>query len=48
MSSGTGTPPSKGVARLFFPPAVSLTCLSLAVVLAVFKPWGRFVATEGD
>lgn len=29
------------VSTLFFPPAVSLTLLSLAVVLAVFKPWGR-------
>jgi predicted lysophospholipase L1 biosynthesis ABC-type transport system permease subunit len=37
----TGSPPSDDVARLFFPPAVSLTCLVLATVLAVFKPWGR-------
>ena len=29
------------VSTLFFPPAVSLTTLSLATVLAVFKPWGR-------
>ena len=29
------------VSMLFFPPAVSLTTLSLATVLAVFKPWGR-------
>jgi hypothetical protein len=37
----TGVPDSDRVARLFFPPAVSLTCLSLATVLAVVKPWGR-------
>jgi predicted dithiol-disulfide oxidoreductase (DUF899 family) len=29
------------VARLFFPPAVSLTRPALATVLAVFKRWGR-------
>jgi hypothetical protein len=29
------------VSTLFFPPAVSLTTLSLATVLAVFKPLGR-------
>jgi hypothetical protein len=29
------------VSFLFFPPAVSLTALLLASVLAVFKPWGR-------
>jgi hypothetical protein len=29
------------VSQLFFPPAVSLTTLTLATVLAVFKPWGR-------
>src|SRR4051794_1022173 len=29
------------VSFLFFPPAVSLTALVLASVLAVFKPWGR-------
>ena len=37
----TGSPSNNGAARLFFPPAVSLSCLTLAVVLAVFKPWGR-------
>ena len=26
---------------LFFPPAVSLTALTVATVLAVAKPWGR-------
>lgn len=29
---------------LFFPPAVSLTALSLATVLSVYKPWGRLRA----
>jgi hypothetical protein len=29
------------VSSLFFPPAVSLTTLTFATVLAVFKPWGR-------
>lgn len=29
------------VSRLFFPPAVSLTTLTVATVLGVFKPWGR-------
>lgn len=37
----TGTPERTGAARLFFPPAVSLSCLALATVLAVVKPWGR-------
>ncbi len=37
----TGSPDSTAVSTLFFPPAVSLTTLTLAVVLAVFKPWGR-------
>lgn len=29
------------VSFLFFPPAVSLTALTFATVLSVFKPWGR-------
>jgi hypothetical protein len=37
----TGSPDPAAVSTLFFPPAVSLTTLTLAVVLAVFKPWGR-------
>jgi hypothetical protein len=37
----TGTPDPSTVSSLFFPPAVSLTTLTLATVLAVFKPWGR-------
>jgi hypothetical protein len=37
----TGSPDRGAVATLFFPPAVSLTALSLATVLAVVRPWGR-------
>jgi hypothetical protein len=37
----TGTPSTDRVEQLFFPPVVSLTCLTLATVLAVVKPWGR-------
>lgn len=37
----TGQPDRAAVATLFFPPAVSLTTLVLATVLAVVKPWGR-------
>jgi hypothetical protein len=37
----TGSPDRAAVSNLFFPPAVSLSALSFAVVLAVFKPWGR-------
>jgi hypothetical protein len=37
----SGNPPSDRVSTLFFPPAVSLTTLTLASALAVFKPWGR-------
>lgn len=36
-----GSPDPARVSTLFFPPAVSLTTLALATVLAVFKPWGR-------
>jgi hypothetical protein len=32
---------SLDVGDLVFPPIVSLTALSLATVLAVYKPWGR-------
>lgn len=34
------------VSALFFPPAVSLTLLSFATALAVFKPWGRIRAAR--
>ena len=37
----TGSPDPARVSNLFFPPAVSLTTLTLATTLAVFKPWGR-------
>jgi hypothetical protein len=36
-----GMPTVIDAGTLVFPPAVSLTALSLATVLAVFKPWGR-------
>jgi hypothetical protein len=37
----TGRPAADRVSTLFFPPAVSLTTLTVATALAVFKPWGR-------
>ena len=40
LSAG-GSPDDAVVSQLFYPPAVSLTALSLATVLAVMKPWGR-------
>jgi hypothetical protein len=44
----TGNPDPAGVSTLFFPPAVSLSTLTLATILAVVKPWGRIrrVATR--
>ncbi|TYB44338.1 hypothetical protein FXF69_25175 [Actinomadura chibensis] len=36
-----GAPDPGRVSDLFYPPAVSLTALTLATVLAVAKPWGR-------
>ena len=36
-----GGPASLGVGDLIFPPIVSPTALMIAMVLAVFKPWGR-------
>lgn len=44
----TGSSNSAAVSQLFFPPAVSLTTLTLATVLAVFKPWGRIRRPEGS
>jgi hypothetical protein len=35
-----------GVGDLVFPPIVSPTALLVAMVLAVFKPWGRIRATK--
>jgi hypothetical protein len=46
-----GAPASLGVGNLIFPPIVSPTALLIAVVLAVFKPWGRIrkrPATQRD
>ncbi|MEV5575236.1 hypothetical protein AB0L06_34800 [Spirillospora sp. NPDC052269] len=42
----TGNPPRGEVRKLFFPPAVSLTLLTLATTLSVYKPWGRFRRTS--
>lgn len=42
----TGDPDSARVSTLFFPPAVSLSTLTLATWLAVFKPWGRIRRTR--
>jgi hypothetical protein len=39
LASGGESP--LDVTDLFYPPAVSLTTLTFATVLAVFKPWGR-------
>lgn len=36
-----GTDSGTDVSSLVFPPVVSLTALTLAVTLSVFKPWGR-------
>jgi hypothetical protein len=44
----TGSPDPAAVSQLFFPPAVSLTTLTVATVLAVFKPWGRIRSTRSD
>jgi hypothetical protein len=46
-----GAPASLVVGDLIFPPIVSPTALLIAVVLAVFKPWGRIrkrPATQQD
>lgn len=37
----SGSPDQGRVVTLFFPPAVSLSALTFATVLAVVKPWGR-------
>lgn len=39
--------PALDVSSLFFPPAVSLTALTIATILSVFKPWGRIRQTRG-
>lgn len=38
---GAGTPTGSAPSDMFFPPAVSLTALSFATYLSIFKPWGR-------
>src|ERR687890_1954299 len=46
-----GIPASLAVGDLIFPPIVSPTALLIAMVLAVFKPWGRIrkrLATKQD
>ena len=46
-----GEPASLVVGNLIFPPIVSPTALLIALVLAVFKPWGlirKRPATQGD
>lgn len=42
-----GRPSDYDAATLFFPPLVSLTCLTVATTLAVFKPWGRVRRSGG-
>ena len=41
LAAGSDPGAPRMVANLFFPPAVSLSLLTLAVVLGVAKPWGR-------
>jgi hypothetical protein len=45
LVAGGGDP--SVVSTLFYPPAVSLTSLAIATVLAVYKPWGRVRAGGG-
>ena len=44
----TGSPSSGRVRTLFFPPAVSLSALAFATILAVYKPWGRLRRERGS
>jgi hypothetical protein len=41
VAVAAGTPATIGMTGLFMPPIVSLTALSVAMVLSVYKPWGR-------
>jgi uncharacterized membrane protein len=41
-----GTAVERDLSDLFFPPAVSLSALTLATVLSVAKPWGRIRRSE--
>lgn len=45
MTSGAAEP--EFISNLFYPPAVSLTALTFATVLAVAKPWGRLTRRPG-
>jgi hypothetical protein len=40
-SLAAGTPTGLDASSMFMPPIVSLTALTFATVLSVFKPWGR-------
>ncbi|MGH3357437.1 MAG: hypothetical protein ACRDO7_01450 [Nocardioidaceae bacterium] len=41
VTLGGGSPDGVDTGQLLFPPSVSLTALTVAVVLSVYKPWGR-------
>lgn len=41
VAIGDGRRPLTALDSLFFPPAVSLSALSAAVLLSTYKPWGR-------
>ncbi|CNE58326.1 Uncharacterised protein [Mycobacterium tuberculosis] len=43
----SGAPEPAFISDLFYPPAVSLTALTFATVLAVAKPWGRLRRRPG-
>jgi len=40
-SISAGQPNGVDVSQMFFPPIVSLTLLTFATTLSIFKPWGR-------
>ena len=40
-SVSAGQPNGLDVSQMFFPPIVSLTLLTFATTLSIFKPWGR-------
>ena len=40
-SVSAGEPNGLDVSQMFFPPIVSLTLLTFATTLSIFKPWGR-------
>ncbi|MEU8347279.1 hypothetical protein SAMN05443665_106420 [Actinomadura meyerae] len=45
LTAGAAEP--EFISNLFYPPAVSLTALTFATVLAVAKPWGRISRRPG-